>query len=105
MALQRGNKNIGSDNLSAQPTTTKLVSLEHPEYKLWIDDESVVFKTDDAGKPSGAWDIDFGCEEVEKDESAGILKGYFKFDDKVLNSKEMELSEKEQVCSTDTSII
>jgi hypothetical protein len=53
---------------------------------LWIDDESVVYKTNDKGAPIGAWDIDFGCEEVEKDVAAGILNGYFKFDDNVLNS-------------------
>jgi hypothetical protein len=91
MALQRGNENIGSDALALEPTTDKDTSLAHPEYKLWIYDESIVYKTDDKGKPSGAWDIDFGVAEVEKDVEAGILKGYFKFEDNeggynVLNS-------------------
>lgn len=93
--LQRGNKDIGSDTFVyrnqgdlrlSEPQVTQLVSENHPEYNLWIDDESIVYKVNDKGSPIGAWDIDFGCEEVEKNVEAGILKGYFKFDDKVLNS-------------------
>ena len=93
--LQRGNKDVGSDAFVyrnqgdlrlSEPQITQSISENHPEYNLWIDDESIVYKVNDEGSPIGAWDIDFGCKEVKKDVDAGILKGYFKFDDNVLNS-------------------
>lgn len=74
--LQRGGQNIGSLNFqSTTPTVSSTVSLEHPEYGLVINDESVCFKSDKSGKLSGAWDIDFGCHDNK-----------IQFEDDVLNS-------------------
>lgn len=70
-----GTKTMSSSDLNTFPVIDKESSLISPQDKLLIDDESVVQIED------GAWDIDFGVEEIEKDEEAGILAGYFKFAD------------------------
>ena len=77
-ALQRATGEIGtaSYKLSNAPTVTYAESLAAPWDKLLIDDESVVYLK------RGAWDIDFGCEEVEEE---GKLT-YFKFADSVHES-------------------
>ena len=46
-------------DLMAQPTVTKEQSLANPAAQLLIDDESIVFMN------RGAWDIDYGFEEIE----------------------------------------
>lgn len=84
-ALQRLTKEPGTAKLSPadldkNPVIGKEASLEAPWSKLLIDDESVVYRE------KGAWDIDFGVAEVEEDPEAGIMAGYFKFDENVHNS-------------------
>lgn len=54
------------------PTVSKADSLSNPEMGLVIEDESIVYQN------QGAWDIDFGCDEYEKDK--------FRFEDTVLTS-------------------
>lgn len=54
------------------PTVSKTDSLSNPEMGLVIEDESIVYQN------QGAWDIDFGCDEYEKDK--------FRFEDTVLTS-------------------
>lgn len=77
-ALQRATGTIGTADykLSIAPTISYADSLEAPWDKLLIEDESVVYLT------RGAWDIDFGCEEVEEE---GKLT-YFKFAESVHES-------------------
>jgi len=54
------------------PTVSKANSLSNPEMGLVIEDESIVYQN------QGAWDIDFGCDEYEKDK--------FRFENTVLTS-------------------
>ena len=77
-ALQRATGTIGTADykLSNAPTISYADSLAAPWDKLLIDDESIVYLK------RGAWDIDFGCEEVEEE---GKLT-YFKFADSVHES-------------------
>lgn len=73
MALQRGNAEeyaTASYKLTDFPTVTKQQSLDQPWLNLYIDDESVVYAS------RGAWDIDYGCVELET-ESKFV---YFEFD-------------------------
>ncbi len=79
-ALQRLTKEPGTAKLTAadldkNPVINGEASLAAPWDKLLIDDESVVYRE------KGAWDIDYGCEEVEEDIASGIMAGYFKFAD------------------------
>lgn len=77
-SLQRAQGVLGEDTygLTSQPTITYANSLTEPWSNLLIEDESVVYDQ------RGAWDIDFGCEEVES--STG--KTYFKFAESVHES-------------------
>ena len=80
-ALQRlskvpGEAAITYEDLEAAPVCTKDQSLANPGKYLLIDDESIVFRE------SGAWDIDYGIEEVEDD----VAFPYFKFADGVIES-------------------
>lgn len=77
-SLQRATGVLGEDTykLTSQPTITYADSLARPWDNLLIDDESVVYDT------RGAWDIDYGVEEVES--TSG--KTYFKFADSVHES-------------------
>lgn len=80
-ALQRLSKTLGEskltyEDLESQPVCTKDESLANPGKYLLVDDESVVFRE------SGAWDIDYGVEEVEDD----VAASYFKFADSVTTS-------------------
>lgn len=70
-ALQRAEGTLGEATyvLTANPTISYSESLERPWDKLLISDESIVYNED------GAWDIDYGCEEVENDSG----RTYFKF--------------------------
>jgi hypothetical protein len=79
-SLQRGTGTLGTATykLDAVPTLSYEKSLEEPWSNLLIDDESIVYNT------RGAWDIDYGCEEVEPEE-AGLSK-YFIFDPNVHES-------------------
>ena len=73
MALQRGDAaNYATVNykLTDFPTVTAEESLDQPWKNLLIDDESVVYAS------RGAWDIDYGCVELET-ESKFV---YFEFD-------------------------
>lgn len=78
--LQRLSKLPGSttltySDLEKHPVINKETSLAEPWSNLLIDDESIVYRE------KGAWDIDYGCEEVEKNVEQGILTSYFKFAD------------------------
>lgn len=80
-ALQRlskvpGEAAITYEDLEAVPVCDKDQSLANPGKYLLIDDESIVFRE------SGAWDIDYGIEEVEDD----VAFPYFKFADGVMES-------------------
>lgn len=76
-ALQRGEGVPGESTykLAANPTINYEDSEERPWDNLLIQDESVVYKE------AGAWDIDYGCEEVEEEG-----RSYFKFADSVHES-------------------
>jgi hypothetical protein len=79
-ALQRLSKTPGlvkltHADLEKQPVIDRTTSLAEPWSSLLIDDESIVYRE------KGAWDIDYGCEEVEKNEDEGIMASYFKFND------------------------
>ena len=79
--LQRLDKTLGEaavtyEDLKAQPVCTMEQSLANPGKWLLIDDESIVYRE------SGAWDIDYGIEEVEDD----VAFPYFKFADGVMES-------------------
>ena len=82
LALQRGTSTYGSQTLETTPQISYAESLEHPDYNLYINDESIVYTISDAGVGVGAWDIDYGCEEVE----AANGTSYFKFYDSTLPS-------------------
>lgn len=78
--LQRLSKIPGSatltySDLEKYPVIDKDTSLSEPWSNLLIDDESIVYRE------KGAWDIDYGCEEVEKNTEQGIMTSYFKFAD------------------------
>lgn len=77
-ALQRAAGVLGEDTygLTNQPTITYANSLLRPWDNLLIDDESIVYDQ------RGAWDIDYGCKEVENESG----KTYFKFDEAVHES-------------------
>lgn len=77
-ALQRASGVLGEDTygLTNQPTITYANSLLRPWDNLLIEDESVVYDQ------RGAWDIDYGCEEVENDSG----KTYFQFAESVHES-------------------
>lgn len=77
-SLQRAQGVLGEDTygLTSQPTITYANSLTQPWSNLLIDDESVVYDQ------RGAWDIDFGCEEVE----SATGKTYFQFAESVHES-------------------
>jgi hypothetical protein len=77
-ALQRASGVLGEDTygLTNQPTITYANSLLRPWDSLLIEDESVVYDK------RGAWDIDYGCEEVESDSG----KTYFQFAESVHES-------------------
>lgn len=84
-SLQRLNKIPGQENISyvdleKQPVCSKEKSLSNPEANLLIDDESIVYLE------SGAWDIDYGIEEVEAKKTEGVNVDYFKFADGVIKS-------------------
>ena len=84
-ALQRLSKKPGEaelthTDLEKHPVINAEESLEAPWDKLLIYDESIVYEQ------KGAWDIDFGVEEVEEDTENGIMAGYFKFADGVHES-------------------
>lgn len=79
--LQRLDKTLGEAaityrDLKSVPVCTKDESLANPGKWLLIDDESIVYRE------SGAWDIDYGIEEVEDD----VNFPYFKFADGVMQS-------------------
>lgn len=57
--LQRGAETYYNTKLESKPTISYAESLEHPDWNLWIDDESIVYND------GGAWDIDFGVFEDE----------------------------------------
>ena len=82
LALQRGKTIYGSQTLETTPQISYEDSLEHPDYNLYINDESIVYTVSDAGVGVGAWDIDYGCEEVE----AANGTTYFKFYDSTIPS-------------------
>ncbi len=77
-ALQRGTGVLGETTykLGPTPTISYADSLERPWDSLLIRDESVVYDE------KGAWDIDYGCEEVETESGTT----YFKFADSVHES-------------------
>lgn len=80
-ALQRLDKTLGEaavsyTDLKSEPVCTKNESLANPGKWLLIDDESIVYRE------SGAWDIDYGIEEVEDN----VNFPYFKFADGVMQS-------------------
>lgn len=81
--LQRGPKDMGSKSLQNTPTITKQTSIERPDYNIYIDDESIVYKVNEVGKSIGAWDIDYGCDE-NKDENKD--ENYFFFKSEVIPS-------------------
>lgn len=58
-ALQRGSETYYNSKLETYPTISKDDSLAHPDWNLWIDDESIVYNA------KGAWDIDYGVYEEE----------------------------------------
>lgn len=70
-SLQRASGVLGENTygLTKQPTITYENSLLNPWDNLLIEDESIVYDQ------RGAWDIDFGCEEVENESG----KTYFRF--------------------------
>ena len=79
--LQRLDKTLGEaavtyEDLKPDPVCTKEQSLANPGGWVLIDDESLVYRE------SGAWDIDYGFEEVEDD----VAFPYFKFADGVMQS-------------------
>ena len=82
--LQRLSKTPGSttltyNDLEKQPVCTKDESLANPGKYVLIDDESVVYRE------SGAWDIDYGVDEIKAGKKGNAVK-YFKFLDSVTTS-------------------
>lgn len=79
-ALQRGSGTLGTATykLDLVPTISYEDSLNEPWSNLLIEDESIVYDT------RGAWDIDYGCEEIEPEEAG--LNNYFIFNPDVHES-------------------
>jgi hypothetical protein len=46
--------------LETTPQISYEDSIEHPDYNMYIHDESVVYTVSETGIPVGAWDIDYG---------------------------------------------
>ena len=88
-ALQRSTYVNGSgkinveQHLSTTPTVDYEESLQKPWKNLLIDDESIVYTN------TGAWDIDYGCEEIEEDKETGT-SSYFQFVDSIRKENDLE---------------
>jgi hypothetical protein len=88
--LQRGAETYYNTKLENKPTISYADSLEHPDWNLWIDDESIVYND------GGAWDIDFGVFEDEVNDIT-----CFRFEDGLsgeveINGKKYTLGESER---------
>lgn len=74
-----GQESVSFSDLQLNPVCTEEESLADPSRNLLISDESVVYMQ------NGAWDIDYGIEEVEAGDKGAIVD-YFKFANGVIKS-------------------